>query len=384
MATGPCTTESLVFRLHESTPEVVWEVLLERSWAVYDPLEWDEENWNLYWRMSGFRKRLSHLPKTTCSSSMDWLARSLRRMRGTYGARLYGFSPMAFILLNDYTRFLEEYTKILEEYTKLGADGKDSFIFDNIKNLTYDSPVIVQKYISNPLLISGNKFDLRIYVSVKSFCPLTIYMYQEGLFGPFYTTDKEQVGQGCTWTMSKFCSFLHSQGINEILLWQKINNIVTLTLLTITPLIPSSPNCLELFGFDILIDSHYKPWLLEVSHSPALSMDCPAHIMVKKSLINDFIDLMNYTMIPSIRSPSQRTHNKNVPSLHVGDFILTFPFNCITQIASQGILDGKTCKVREVRKLTSQLRLSRTRNENSKKDRNRGAATIKNKFASLF
>uniref|UniRef100_A0A4W4G224 Tubulin tyrosine ligase-like family, member 2 n=1 Tax=Electrophorus electricus TaxID=8005 RepID=A0A4W4G224_ELEEL len=265
-------------------------------------------------------QRLNHLPKTMRLARKDWLARSLRRMRGTYGARLYGFSPM---------------------YTKLGADGKDIFIFDDIKNLTHDSPVIIQKYLSNPLLISGYKFDLRIYASVKSFCPLTIYMYQEGLvcfvsekynlasldnlfshltntsidkFGPFYTTDKEQVGQGCTWTMSKFCSFLHSQGINEILLWQKINNIVTLTLLTIAPLIPSSPNCLELFGFDILIDCHYKPWLLEVSYSPALSMDCPAHIMVKKSLINDFIDLLNYTMIDGLRRRGYLRQKQRRPS----------------------------------------------------------------------
>uniref|UniRef100_A0A672PM90 Tubulin tyrosine ligase-like family, member 2 n=1 Tax=Sinocyclocheilus grahami TaxID=75366 RepID=A0A672PM90_SINGR len=202
------------------------------------------------------------------------------------------------------------------------------FLFEDIKDLVFDSSVIVQRYISNPLLISGYKFDLRIYVCVKSFSPLVIYMHQEGLvrfatekytlasldspyshltntsinkFGMCYAMDKERVGRGCKWTMSRFRSFLHKQDVNELLLWHRISNIVTLTLLTAIPCVPSSPNCLELLGFDILIDASYKPWLLEVNHSPALSLDCPADVTVKKGLINDIIDLMNYRMIDSFR-----------------------------------------------------------------------------------
>ncbi|KAI4887667.1 hypothetical protein NFI96_001567 [Prochilodus magdalenae] len=342
------SSAALVFRLHENTPEVVREVLLERGWEEYDPQEHEEGDWNLYWRTSAFRnfdyenilpwQRLNHHPKTSSMARKDCLARNLRRMRGTYGATLYGFSPTAFILPNDYTRFLEVYSKTrLENAGKPAywickpvdlSRGRGIFIFEDIKHLVYNSPVIIQKYISSPLLISGYKFDLRIYVCVKSFCPLTIYMHQEGLvrfatekynltsldnlfshltntsinkFGPFYTTDKERVGQGCKWTLSKFRSFLHSQGINELLLWQKISNIVTLTLLTMAPSIPSRPNCLELFGFDILIDSNFKPWLLEVNYSPALSLDCPADVMVKKGLINDLIDLMNYRKVDGLR-----------------------------------------------------------------------------------
>jgi hypothetical protein len=44
-----------------------------------------------------------------------------------------------------------------------------------------DEACVISKYIPNPYLINGLKFDMRIYVLVTCFEPLKIYVYEEGL-----------------------------------------------------------------------------------------------------------------------------------------------------------------------------------------------------------
>ena len=52
---------------------------------------------------------------------------------------------------------------------------------DDISEVPIDEACIVSKYIANPLLINGLKFDMRVYVLVTSFDPWRIYVYHEGL-----------------------------------------------------------------------------------------------------------------------------------------------------------------------------------------------------------
>lgn len=341
-------TKPLVFRLHVSVPSLVREVLLERGWSEYDEHEQDKEDWNLYWRSYPFRmtehrsikpwQRLNHHPETIRITRKDYLARHLKRMKGIYGTNLYEFSPSAFIMPNDYVKFITEYTKERQSPgRKLSywickpvdrSRGRGILIFQDIKDFVYDCMVIVQKYISNPLLVSGYKWDLRLYVCVTSFCPLTIYIYEEGLvrfatekfdlgtldnvyahltntsinkFGPSYRKDKDVIGRGCKWNFSRFRAYLRSRNIDDRHLWQKIHHIVMLTLLAITPSVPFTSNCFELFGFDILVDDKLKPWLLEVNHSPGLRLDCATDLIVKRKLLHDVIDLLNYKEIDTVR-----------------------------------------------------------------------------------
>ncbi len=57
--------------------------------------------------------------------------------------------------------------------------------------------------------------------------------------------------------------------------------------------VPHRRNCFELYGFDILIDSDLKPWLLEVNLSPSLNCDTVIDMKIKSALICDLLNLVN-------------------------------------------------------------------------------------------
>jgi len=50
-------------------------------------------------------------------------------------------------------------------------------------------------------------------------------------------------------------------------------------------------NCFELFGFDILLDSDLKPWLLEVNLSPSMAADSPLDWNIKSNVMTDTLNL---------------------------------------------------------------------------------------------
>ena len=110
---------------------------------------------------------------------------------------------MTYNLPTDYPIFKDEFSKnpgwlwIAKPIAK--SQGKGIFIFDKlqqiadwrsdvrykpenpaVKSAHQVEPYIVQRYIDSPLLLGGKKFDLRIYVLVTNYNPLTIYLYREG------------------------------------------------------------------------------------------------------------------------------------------------------------------------------------------------------------
>ncbi|XP_066156601.1 probable tubulin polyglutamylase TTLL2 [Euwallacea fornicatus] len=333
-----------IFKINENGtgPQLLTQVCLERGWKEHDS-EHNENNWNLWWRTTGFSSNhhkslyswqyLNHIPKGSTICRKDNLIRYMRSMKRVYGS-VYDFSPFGYNLPLEYTKLAAECSRSRpSKEENLVSDekpiwickpvaqsqGKGIFLFKKLSELSYDTNTVVQRYIEKPLLIGGYKFDLRLYVCVPSYHPLTIYMYREGLarfgtdkfslndlknpfrhltnssinkLGPGYAEMKDRVGSGCKWTLRQLRRYFQQAFIPDWLIWQKITSLVILTILSQVQQIPHSTNCFEFFGFDVLIDSTLKPWLLEVNLSPALSNDCDVDCLVKKPMLHDMFDLL--------------------------------------------------------------------------------------------
>ena len=193
-----------------------------------------------------------------------------------------------------------------------------------------DESCIISRYIPNPLLINGLKFDLRIYVVVTCMDPLRIYIYNEGLTR--FATEKYKLsdcksnrfahltnysvnkkndkfvpntsanddGKGSKWSLSALFKHLEVIGVDCDLLWSRIYDIIIKAFISVEGLVGQAlkrlachrTNCFELFGFDILVDSELHPWLMEVNLTPSLACESPLDLQIKSNLIADLFTLV--------------------------------------------------------------------------------------------
>ena len=185
---------------------------------------------------------------------------------------------------------------------------------------------VAQDYITNPYLIQGKKFDLRIYAYVPTLDPLTIYVYDNGLVRfaslPYdngdisnqyvhltnYSINKNAVKEGISgidvdkWSLDAFFTYLEKNRINSKAIQEGINDVIVKTVISCESYMrdymknnkTNMAHCHELFGFDILIDTDLKLYLLEVNISPSLQAHTPADIKVKWPLVKDVLNMCRY------------------------------------------------------------------------------------------
>ena len=80
-------------------------------------------------------------------------------------------------------------------------------------------------------------------------------------------------------------------------------------------------HCFEMYGFDILIDNNFKPWLVEVNASPSLVSTTKVDTVLKKNIINDLLNLLippNWLEEKSLYITSTSKEKK------VGNFVLIY------------------------------------------------------------
>jgi tubulin monoglycylase TTLL3/8 len=161
---------------------------------------------------------------------------------------------------------------------------------------TNSNQYIGQKYIENPLIIKGRKFDIRQWVLVTDLDPLTIWLYDTPYlrfgaedykpddFSNLYShlTNNSVVKYsknfensaiiGNMWEIKNFSEYLilkYGQNVWKEL-QEKIKKIVISSMESVKKVIKSRKNSFELYGYDIMIDEQLNAWLIEVNSSPAM------------------------------------------------------------------------------------------------------------------
>ena len=310
-------------------------------------------SWNLLWTWSKPRinmthllvwQRVNHFHDSKQLTRKDLLKKNLQRftdMSGR-GAEAFEIMPQTFILPHEYTQLVKAFTA--EENRREETDSQNFWIMKpvgmsrgrgitlvrDVGSLTYSTASVVQRYIERPLCLDGYKFDLRLYVLVTSFKPLEAFIYKEGFarvstvrysLHPSDMSNKfihltnaaiqkeadevqaDNPTQSHEETLggSKIPLFgphglwkrLENNGLDIDLIWRNICVCVLKSLVVVDEKMSHQPCCFEVFGYDVILDEHLRPWLLEVNASPSMSRSNALDIRVKNAMIRDTIKIVD-------------------------------------------------------------------------------------------
>ena len=310
--------------------------------------------WNLMWTWKAPKINIEHLlifqrvsrfQSAKCLTRKDMLKKRLEIVATKISPRYrdeWNIMPLTFALPKEFTSFLAAFSSNGRRSSKdeqvhpnfwimkpVGMSrGRGISIINDIAQVKYSTPTVIQRYLPNPLLFDGYKFDLRLYCLVTSFTPLEAFLYREGfarfgsrkytnltddmsdlqmhltnssiqknfsqdLKGAHPSSDAGVDGGDNKVRISWLWSRLKPLGVDIEEVWEQIKKLCIKTLIVTADEIPPQPNSFELFGFDIILDSNERPWLIEVNSCPALSRESELDFRVKEKLISDVLKVVD-------------------------------------------------------------------------------------------
>ncbi|KAK5647638.1 hypothetical protein RI129_002530 [Pyrocoelia pectoralis] len=205
-----------------------------------------------------------------------------------------------FVEKNNYHRNIR-----IRNITNINLDGNDTF---------------VQEFVDNPLIISGYKFDIGVYVIFTSVDPLRVYIYKGDFllrfcpvkYYPFdpKNVDKYVVGDDYlpTWDVPglkhyyktlgygmavSLNAYLRSKGKDPSVIWKQIEDSIRIValakeknLVESLKRFASKNNFFEMMRFDFVVTEELKVFLMEANMSPNLSS---AHFPQNRLLFEQII-----------------------------------------------------------------------------------------------
>ncbi|NWU02316.1 TTL11 polyglutamylase, partial [Urocynchramus pylzowi] len=322
---------------------------------------------DIYWHGVSFHDnnifsgQVNKFPGMTETVRKITLSRAMRTMRDLFPLE-YNFYPRSWILPEELPLFVAEVRMMKDSNPSWkptfivkpdgGCQGDGIYLIKDPSDIRLTGsiqsrPAVVQEYICKPLLVDKLKFDIRLYVLLKSLEPLEIYIAKDGLSrfctepyqeptlknlhqvfmhltnyslnihsGNFIHSDSANTGSKRTFS-SILCR-LSSRGADVKKLWSDIISLVIKTIIALTPElkvyyqsdIPAGkpgPTCFQILGFDILLMKDLKPMLLEVNANPSMRIEheqelspgvfenvpSPVDEKVKVAVIRDTLRLMD-------------------------------------------------------------------------------------------
>ncbi|XP_075842138.1 tubulin polyglutamylase TTLL11 isoform X2 [Microtus pennsylvanicus] len=322
---------------------------------------------DIYWHGVSFRDsdilsgQVNKFPGMTEMVRKITLSRALRIMQNLFPDE-YNFYPRSWILPEEFQLFVTEVRMVKDGdptwkptfivKPDSGCQGDGIYLIKDPNDIRMtgtlqNRPAVVQEYICKPLLIDKLKFDIRLYVLLKSLEPLEIYIAKDGLSRfctePYHEPSPQNLhhvfmhltnyslnihsskfvhsdsaSTGSKRTFSSILCRLSSKGIDIKKVWSDIISLVIKTVIALTPElkvfyqsdIPTGrpgPTCFQILGFDILLMKNLKPMLLEVNANPSMRIEHEYELSpgvfenipslvdeeVKVAVIRDTLRLMN-------------------------------------------------------------------------------------------
>ncbi|XP_066523251.1 tubulin polyglutamylase TTLL5 isoform X2 [Hoplias malabaricus] len=334
---------NLGFKIVRTESRLVRGILVNHGFHEVHP---NSNEFNLMWTGSHLKtyllrtfqdfQKVNHFPRSYELTRKDRLYKNIQKMQQTHGFQNVHIVPQTFVLPAEYQEFCSHFCKdkgpwIIKPVAS--SRGRGIYLVNSPSQIPLEENILVSRYISNPLLIDDFKFDVRLYVLVTSYDPIIIYVYEEGL-ARFATVkydhavkniknqfmhltnysvnkkssdyvscdDPEVEDYGNKWSMSAMLRYLRQEGKDTTLLMGQIEDLIIKAVLSAEiqiatackMFVPHRNNCFELYGFDVLIDSNLKPWLLEVNLSPSLACDTPLDLKIKASMISDMFSIVGF------------------------------------------------------------------------------------------
>ncbi|XP_054571867.1 tubulin polyglutamylase TTLL5 isoform X5 [Eptesicus fuscus] len=347
----------LSYKIVRTDSRLVRSILTAHGFHEVHPSSTD---YNLMWTGSHLKpfllrtlseaQKVNHFPRSYELTRKDRLYKNIIRMQHTHGFKAFHILPQTFLLPAEYAEFCNCYSKDRGPWIVkpvASSRGRGVYLINNPNQISLEENILVSRYINNPLLIDDFKFDVRLYVLVTSYDPLVIYLYEEGLArfatvrydqgaknirnqfmhltnysvnkksGDYVSCDDPEVEDyGNKWSMSAMLRYLKQEGRDTTALMAHVEDLIIKTIISAElaiatackTFVPHRSSCFELYGFDVLIDSTLKPWLLEVNLSPSLACDAPLDLKIKASMISDMFTVVGFVC----QDPAQRASTRPI------------------------------------------------------------------------